>query len=419
MVEIKRDIRFLMNLYENYYVKNQVRIKDSLERTTKSLHHETTDRVPVWQVSQTVLYPRHEIFFSMEKNLIMQLANIVLTLGHKTDYVPYLDPFEGVAVLAEAFGCPVEVPKDGDPMVRNHIIKDLRDVYSIKKPSKENEVYKKIFNTLDYFQKETEFKIPVGATDPQGPLDVASLIMDNSSFLVACITNKKEIHHLLNIVTEAFIEFYSMQYDLLKNPAFPVHSFPLVNSNDGISISDDEAVLLSPVLFEEFGLPYLNRISDAFGGLYYHCCGDIGHILDKILTIKGLRAINVHLSPKEFKAKYISKVLSKGIGLFLGISDREIGWDDSDIWPADKIEDIYDNYYIVNAIRESKGKGIVLVGYGSYTGYVDKVAGSSGDLLINASGHVVGKGPLVDVSLEKKNENFDHILKLIEKNKFK
>lgn len=419
MAEFKRDIRYLMNLYENYYVKNQVSINDSLERTTKSLHHETTDRVPVWQVSQTVLYPRHEIFFSTEKNLIMQLANIVLTLRHKTDYVPYLDPFEGVTVLAEAFGCPVEVPKNGDPMVRSPIIKDLRDVYSIKKPSKENEVYKKIFNTLDYFQKETEFKIPVGATDPQGPLNVASLIVDNNSFLVACITNKKEIHHLLNIVTEAFIEFYSMQYDLLKNPAFPVHSFPLVNSNDGISISDDEAILLSPDLFEEFGLPYLNKISDAFGGLYYHCCGDIGHILDKILTIRGLRAINVHLSPKEFKPEYIRKVLSKDIGLFLGISDREIGWDDSDIWPADKIEDIYDNYYIVNAIRESKGKGIVLVGYGSYTGYVDRVTGSSGDLLINASGHVVEKGILVDVPLEKKNENFDHILKLIERNKFK
>ncbi len=419
MAEFKRDIRYLMNLYENYYVKNQVSINDSLERTTKSLHHETTDRVPVWQVSQTVLYPRHEIFFSTEKNLIMQLANIVLTLRHKTDYVPYLDPFEGVTVLAEAFGCPVEVPKNGDPMVRSPIIKDLRDVYSIKKPSKENEVYKKIFNTLDYFQKETEFKIPVGATDPQGPLNVASLIVDNNSFLVACITNKKEIHHLLNIVTEAFIEFYSMQYDLLKNPAFPVHSFPLVNSNDGISISDDEAILLSPDLFEEFGLPYLNKISDAFGGLYYHCCGDIGHILDKILTIRGLRAINVHLSPKEFKPEYISKVLSKDIGLFLGISDREIGWDDSDIWPADKIEDIYDNYYIVNAIRESKGKGIVLVGYGSYTGYVDRVTGSSGDLLINTSGHIVEKGILVDVPLEKKNENFDHILKLIERNKFK
>ena len=64
-------------------------------------------------------------------------------------------------------------------------------------------------------------------------------------------------------MTEAFIEFYSMQYEYLQNPAYPVHSFPLVSSGDGISISDDEALLLSPDLYREFGLPYLNRIDPA------------------------------------------------------------------------------------------------------------------------------------------------------------
>lgn len=416
MVELKREISYLMNLYENYFNINETRINNSLERTTKALHHEKVDRIPIWQVSQTVLYPRHEIFFSMEKNLIMQLANIILTLQHNTDYVPYLDPFEGVTILAEAFGCSVKVPNNGDPVVKSPAIKSFNEIYHLKKPSKNNDVYKKVFSTLNYFQEKTKLQIPVGVTDPQGPLDVASLVINNNSFLTGCITNKKEIHHLLDIITEAFIEFYKMQYDLLKNPAFPVHSFPLVNSNDGISLSDDEAILLSPDLFEEFGLPYLNRISDAFGGLYYHCCGNFGHILDKILKIKGLRAINAHLSPKEFKSEYINKVISKEIGLFLGISDREIGWDDKDIWPADKIKEIYDDYYIANAINESKGKGIVLVGYGGYTGYLDRVASSSNNLFVNASGHFIEKGPLLDVPIKEKNKNFDHILKLIEFN---
>ncbi|GAG99342.1 unnamed protein product, partial [marine sediment metagenome] len=288
------------------------------------------------------------------------------------------------------------------------IIKNPHDVYSIKKPAKDNRVYKRVFDTLSFFEKETGFQIPVGATDPQGPLDVASLIWNNNDFLTACILNKKEVHHLLNIITEAFIEFYTMQYEILKNPAFPVHSFPLIDSNDGISVSDDETILLSPGLFEEFGLPYLNRISDAFGGLYYHCCGDFGHVLDKILKIKGLRAINGHLSPKEFKPEYIRKVLSKGVGLFLGISDREVGWNDSNIWSSDKVMDIYENYYISNAIIESKGKGIVLVGYGSYFGYIDELADSGDDLLVGTGGHTIDKSPLVNVSVEEKNRNFDH-----------
>jgi uroporphyrinogen-III decarboxylase len=419
MIKIKKDIRYLLNTYEKLYSDNNIRINKSLERTTKALHHKKVDRVPIWQVSQTILYPRHEIFFSPEKNLIMQLANIILTLEHKTDYVPYLDPFEGVTILAEAFGCPVEVPDNGDPWVRDPIIKSPHDVYNIKKPAKDNGVYKRIFDTLNFFEEKTGFQIPVGATDPQGPLDIASLIWDNNNFLTACITNKKEVHYLLDIITEAFIEFYTMQYDILKNPAFPVHSFPLIDSNDGISISDDETILLSPDLFDEFGIPYLNRISDAFGGLYYHCCGDFGHVLDKILKIKGLRAINAHLSPKEFKPEYIKEVLLKGVGLFLGISDREIGWDDSNIWSPDKVINIYENYYIPNVIGESSGEGIVLVGYGGYMGYVDKATDSKTNLLVGTGGHTVNEGLLVNVPVEKKNRNFDHITKIIEKEKLK
>jgi uroporphyrinogen-III decarboxylase len=325
MVRIKPEVDYLMKKYEELVEKKGDSIKESLRRNTKALHYEEIDRISIIQTTQAALYPRHEIFYLPEKNLIAQLANIVLTLSHKTDYVPYLDPFEGVTIMAEAFGCLVEVPPNGDPWVKKPIIRNPSEVYEVKKPDKNNKVFEKVIRTLNFFEKQTGYRIPVGATDPQSPLNVASLMWDNQSFLTACVVSKKEVHHVLNIITDSFIEFYTMQYEALKNPAFPVHSFPLVNSSDGISISDDEAILLSPELFEEFGVPYLNRISDAFGGLYYHSCGDFGHILDKILTIKNLRAINAHLSPREFKPEYIHKVLEKGIGLFLGISDREIG----------------------------------------------------------------------------------------------
>ncbi len=404
-----------MKTYEKLYAQNENRTKHSLKRTTDALHCKKVDRVPVWQMTQTILYSRHEIFYSREKNLISQLANINLTLSHETDYVPYLDPFEGVTVLSEAFGCKVEVPENGDPWIREPLIRDNpEDVYRLQKPKLDNEVYHRIIGTLKYFEEKTGSTIPVGATDPQGPLDVASLIWNNQDFLQACVLHKKEVHYLLNLVTEAFIEFYCMQYESLKNPAYPVHSFPLVNTNDGISISDDEAVLLSPDLYEEFGLPYLNRISEAFGGLYYHCCGDFGFLLDNILQIKGLRAINGHLSPKELKPEYIEKIVNRVVGLFLGISDREIGWD-NDEWDADEVVDLYKSYYLPEALGHSGGKGIVLVGYGGYMGYIDvyEVAQRE-DLMVGLGGHVIHKSPLANVPIEKKNENFYHILSLID-----
>ena len=408
-------LKSLLAEFELLYQRNEKRIGDSLKAVTDALHHRSVDRIPVLQMSQTILFPRHEVFESREKNLCMQLANINCTLAHETDYVPYLDPFEGVTVLSEAFGCRVEVPENGDPWIRDPLIHDNpEDVYRLKKPEKNNRVYRRTLETLRYFEEKTGHVMPVGATDPQGPLDVASLIWNNQDFIEACALHKKEVHHLLDLVTEAFIEFYSMQYEALKNPAYPVHSFPLVHPGDGISISDDEALLLSPDLYREFGLPYLNRISEAFGGLYYHCCGDFGFLLDHILQIKGLRAINGHLSTRELKPAYIEKILDRGVGLFLGISDLEIGWD-NDEWAADDVMELYEQYYVPEALRASGGKGIVLVGYGGYFGYMDvERDGRDDELLVGIGGHVMHQGPLVNVSAEVKNRNYRRILSLLD-----
>ncbi|MHB8279665.1 MAG: uroporphyrinogen decarboxylase family protein [Candidatus Humimicrobiaceae bacterium] len=417
MVEIRRDIKYLLWIYDKLVSQNSSRILDSLNRTTRALHYQNIDRIPICQTTQTIIYPRHEIFYSPEKNLIMQLANIILTLEHKTDYVPFLDPFEGVTVLAEAFGCKVEIPINGDPWVKNPIIYNPTEVYDLKKPAKNNEVYKRVLETLKFFEKKTGYVIPIGVTDPQSPLNIASLMWGNNNFIISCITNPKEVHYLLDIVTDSFIDFYKMQYDTLKNPAFPVHSFQLVNSNDGISISDDEVILMSPELYKEFGIPYINKISDAFGGIYYHSCGDFGNFLDLVLEIDGLRAINAHLSPKEFKPEYIRRVLNKRIGIFLGISDREIGWDDTNIWKPEDIITIYDKYYIPNAISKSEGKGLVLVGYGGYAGYINLLnSGKKKGMLIDTSGHIIENNPLINLSVEEKNKNFDHILCMLSDN---
>jgi uroporphyrinogen-III decarboxylase len=400
----------LLSDLERLLQVKEARIVDSLKRVTDVLHHRSVDRIPVLQMSQTILYPRHEIFASREKNLTMQLANITRTLAHDTDYVPYLDPFEGVTVLSEAFGCSVEVPRDGDPWIRESLISDKPEyVYDLKKPRSDNQVYRRVIETLRYFEDTTGRLLPVGATDPQGPLDVASLIWNNQDFIQACVLHKNEVHHLLDLVTEAFIEFFSRQYEVLSHPAFPVHSFPLVDTDDGISISDDEAILLSPELYEEFGLPYLNRISDAFGGLYYHCCGDFGFLLDKILQIKNLRAINGHLSPNELKPASIDRVLQRDIGLFIGISDREIGWNDDRWRPGEEIE-LYEHYYLPEVIGASEGRGVVLVGYGGYFGYMDlPEPHDAGGMLVGVGGHAIQRGPLVNVSIEEKNRNFKGI----------
>jgi uroporphyrinogen-III decarboxylase len=405
------DLRYLLDRYQKLLSNRESVIKDSLERCTKSLHCQEVGRIPVWQVSQTSFYKRHEIYQDKYKNLVTALAKCVLSMEHDTDYVPFLDPFEGVTIMAEAFGCKVKYPENNDPFIAQPIINNPEDVFDLKKPKLNNPVYKKIFETLKYWQDNTGSIIPLGNTDPQSPLDVASLIWKTDDFLTACYTHKKEVHYLIDMLTDAFIEFYSAQHDMIKKSAYPVHAFPLVNSNDGIAISDDQVVLMTPELYKEFGVPSLQKISEAFGGLYYHSCGDWGPFMDDILSIKGLRAVNGHLSPKEFKPSYIKKALSKGIGVFLGISHDEIGWDNPDWSPEERIN-LYDKYYIPAAIANSGGKGIVLTGYIGYSGYFDTFPESI-NFNDNRGGSIIEK--LMNLSIEEKNRNFEHIRILIKK----
>lgn len=405
----KYSLNYFLKKYEDLYAQKEQKIKSSLKRCTDALHCKKVDRVPIWQVTQTSFYPRHELYQLRYKNLITALAKCVLSLNHCTDYVPFLDPFEGVTIVAEAFGCKVLCLKNNDPAIKSPIVFKPEDVYGLKKPKLYNKVYKRVFETLKYWEEKTGSLIPLGNTDPQSPLNVATLIWKTDDFLVSCYTNKKEVHYLLNLITESFIEFYSKQHELIKNDAYPVHAFPLVNSNDGIAVSDDSVVLMTPELFREFGIPYLEKISEAFGGIYYHSCGDWGAFINDILSIKGLRAINGHMSPKELKPEYIKKITSRGIGLFLGISNHEIGWENPDWQQEDRIK-LYEKYYIPAAIRNSGGKGVVLVGHGGYMGYFN----TTNDITIvtdNRGGTATDN--LINLSDDEKNRNFKNIQHLI------
>lgn len=236
---IKDDADFLLKKYQELYSEKQSQIRDSLDRCTRALHCKEVDRVPIWQITQTSFYPKHELCLDRKKNLITALARCVLSLEHNTDYVPFLDPFEGVTIMAEAFGCRVEYPKDNDPAVAEPIIRNPEDVYDLKKPKTDNPVYQRVFETLKYWQEKTGGIIPLGNTDPQSPLNIASQIWKTDEFLIACYTNKKEVHYLMDLLTESFIEFYRAQHEFINNSAYPVHAFPLVGSNDGIAVSDD------------------------------------------------------------------------------------------------------------------------------------------------------------------------------------
>ena len=62
----------------------------------------------------------------------------------------------------------------------------------------------------------------------------------------------------------------------------------------GMVLTEDLMPLLSPELYQQFGLPFLERLSREFGSLQVHCCGDWGRHVPAIVES------GIHLRAAEF-----------------------------------------------------------------------------------------------------------------------
>ncbi len=229
--------------------------------------------------------------------------------------IPNIKPNLGIGIIAAAFGCNYIPNNEGDPWVKAIITNDnIKDIYSIKKPDvKNNEMYRKAYSRIEFL--ESHSKLPLRLINVPSPLVTASLIWDYTSFIESTLINKKEVHTLLEIITQSTIEFISMQLKRIRNLFTMGHEVYYIPKDIGVRISDDTAAVMSPATYKEFGLPYINRISEAFGGLVWHSCGSIEHILPIVLEIEGLRGIDIVMQQNEWKA--IKDITKGGTTLIL------------------------------------------------------------------------------------------------------
>ena len=104
------------------------------------------------------------------------------------------------------------------------------------------------------------------------------------------------------MITDYSIELMRRHLAQMEHAAFPGRNYPSISENIGICIADDTPlIMLGPAMYAEFGVPYNNLISEAFGGVHIHSCGDYRHNLDQLLTVTGLRSIQLHAGPGEFQ----------------------------------------------------------------------------------------------------------------------
>jgi len=228
------------------------------------------------------------------KFLDAQLEEIAGQSKLRGDLVPALCPTLGVVAVPSAFGAEVVWWENDFPAVRP-LIGDRPDkIRDLARPRVTDGELGRILADTRVFLERTGGTMPIRLGDIQGPLDNAALIFGHTAFLEALITAPREVHRLLDMITDLMIEFAAAQRGFVRaaGAEFVPSSFqPWLPDGQGLSVANDMAVMLSPALHDEFGVPYLNRLSEAFGGLYLHSCGDWTHLFPSLEKVHGLKGI--------------------------------------------------------------------------------------------------------------------------------
>lgn len=207
------------------------------------------------------------------------------------DSIPYFDCEMWPIATVSAFGGRILRSPKASPWIEP-IVRGPDDVYRLKAP---NVLDGLLGQSVRNYRRALEYLdgyIPPRIADTQGPLQVASMLWKQEDFLLAMYDEPQAVHHLLNLVTDYLISFYRYFRDqhpdaMLAN--WPSCYFPQAL---GVGLTEDFAHLLSPELYREFGLPYVNRIADAFGGVLIHCCGVFGQHWDTFARIRNLRGLD-------------------------------------------------------------------------------------------------------------------------------
>ncbi len=309
---------------------------------------------------------------SAEKYLSAQLEEIGGQLAFRGDFVPALSPALGVVGIPSAFGCEVVWWEKDFPSVRPIRNDDPRRILELEKPTADAGELERVLDHTRYFLEATGGRLPIRMGDIQGPLDSAALVFGHTEFFEAMRTHPHEAMRLMDLVTEVSIDFVKTQRRLVKEAGaefVPSLFQPWIPDGSGVSISNDAAVMISAEMHDRFCLPFLNRLSEEFGGIYIHSCGNWTHLIPSLAKVRGLRGLEFGASETPFEAPaeafggkvvlacrvgqhrdikfrgmadYVSRVLKSAKtwrGLFVHV-DITNGMVD-DAWPETDLNEIY------------------------------------------------------------------------------
>ncbi|HPC45048.1 MAG TPA: uroporphyrinogen decarboxylase family protein [Candidatus Latescibacteria bacterium] len=233
----------------------------------------------------------------------------------------------GVGILPSLFGCEIKLTYDAMPWVEPLNNREaIAKIVSAGAPDLRGGLWARIEEFQEFaIAQLADFPalrsgIRLSMCDMQGPFSIAHLVWGNDIYY-AVVDDPDLVRDFLELVTDVYIRFVRQEREATKaDDEFTEFLNVLVPGK--ILIREDSATNLSPAMYEEFCLPYIQKTLDAFpGGVHY--CGAGHQFFELVAGCRNLTAMNFG-NPEMQRPERVRSLAARGIAV--------VGWG---LWPLD------------------------------------------------------------------------------------
>jgi hypothetical protein len=249
---------------------------------TRAFHYQPIDHIPIFIWLQGSTRPEHTLRWELESSEHQLQANLDwIERSLRTvpdDYIPVVRITQGYLTIASMFGCQAHWSEDPNqpPGVLEHPIKQLEQARGLPHPTLESGMMPENLRRMRLFAEHLPEDVSLTGVDIGGPLNNLKDLLDTNLFYTAFYDDPALVHETLALLTDVQLE--CMQALIAAGGGLgrfsSVDFDPVWHPREFISFcSDDVSATISPRIFQEFSLPYNDRLYAPWGSGGLHNCG--------------------------------------------------------------------------------------------------------------------------------------------------
>jgi hypothetical protein len=262
-----------------------------------------------------------------EFSLALQLSALSQSMSYAADIPNFLEPWYGIGTVASAFGADYHWADTQAPSIPARFASVAQALEHEPLPIEETEIGRQTLRMIEYFLDRTKGRVPMSLTDSQSPLNVASHLVESSSFYMSFIEEPEGLERLLARISGLIVEFTRKQMALIGDAlVWPGHGFPSSRWFKGLGMSDDAMVSLSPRHYRELAAPSIGATGRPFDGTAFHSCGNWSSRIAAVKTIPDLVMVDGAFSEETDPACNPCEPFAEGFaGTGITVNARIVG----------------------------------------------------------------------------------------------